>query len=746
MRTEYIVSKVRPIKKMFIIEHKDYDAFEKLFIEIQDEIDIIQNLIFVNDEELWTKPVKEFVKRSDPDIILNLSTQDDDKLSMHFGIFSVKPINDHFKIGRFGTNLSSFTRVPPILERFGPNIKDQVINVLSASTLQNTPESLMACINYGIFQKETKDLLPLTIFKKLKATFLTKNEDLIKFVFDDKRFIHLTNEIGSLAGTGQGSSIYEINYNEEGVFKRNKKYFFISEKNDFKSICYFWNIRSYYSHYDIAWFPVEFLKDISSSIDTNSIFVCFNKDVDAKIKENFNNAEIIQPERLHFSGRNERWEFFKHTQTITITDNEAIILHPSEKSFSDIGSIDAFVLETRGLREYLYPKRRNTGKLFFPKHHDQFLFENHFQRISELGMATYVLKVSLMRSEDISQLIILPTFNEIINHFFEDAGYTIKTTPKTSILEQTVNLLGSLNDLNIISMRHVFNLLVSLTPKVRTEKIVQKLLAGAGDKITSENILEIIAEIREKGAINFPSVTMTIEEIVSRTSISSTEKKKFFPILQKLYDQRVFLRGKFFSCPSCGSNLWIQIEEISRMNFCVECNNTINIPIHSNDKQNSDHFRLNQLIVRAVDQGQLSTLLLLNVFVRQKYRAFDYMSNVEILKDNILLTDIDLLIKIGKKIGIAECKSTSGFTEKQVDELIQIALTMQCDFIAFSSLIDSDSQELKDLVDNLNKKAIEIPAFIFTNQSLFNPRSDMIQKHFELSHKNEFSKGPIIIT
>lgn len=80
--------------------------------------------------------------------------------------------------------------------------------------------------------------------------------------------------------------------------------------------------------------------------------------------------------------------------------------------------------------------------------------------------------------------------------------------------------------------------------------------------------------------------------------------------------------------------------------------------------------------------------------INKKNRIFDYQSNLEVYEGKNLNTDIDLLIKIGKKIGIAECKSTSGFTESQVNELIKIASKMQCDFIAFSSLIDAIDENL----------------------------------------------------
>lgn len=746
MRNDYILTKVRPIKKIFIFENNDFQAFEKLFLEIQDEIDVIQNLIFVNDNDLWSQTNKDFVKSSDPDIILNLSTLDDNHLSLHFGIFSVKPITDHYKIGRFGTNLLSFTKLPSIIKRFNKE-EDLKFTVLSGSKLENTPESLMACINYGLFENKTKEQLPLSIFKNLEVEFLTSKEDLINSLFGtDNKFIQLTTEIGDFGGSGHGSSIYEINYNKEGLFQGTQKYIFISKQNDFKTISYFWNTRSYYPNSEIAWIPVDYIEDISAVVDKETTFICFDIEVENKIKSLFPNSIISKPSGLHFSSRNERWTFFEHSQMISTVDNEAVILHPAEKSFSDIGSMGAFVLETRGLKEFIYPKKRSIGKLFFPEHHDFAIFENQFQRISELGLSTYVLKVSPLRIEDISELIVLPTFHKVLNHLFEDVGYTIKSTPKSSILEQTINLLGGLNEINIISDKHIFDLLIILTPKVRTENTVKKLLEGAGEKITSDDVLEIIAEIREKGAVNFPSVTLTTQDILAKTTVPRNEKKNLLPILQKLYDQRIFLRGKYFQCQSCSSNLWIQMDQIKRINYCIECSNVVNIPIHLNGKQDSDYFRLNQLIVRAVDQGQLATLLLLNAFYQQKYRTFDYQSNLEVYEGKNLITDIDLLIKIGKKIGIAECKSTSGFTETQVNELIKIASKMQCDFIAFSSLIDPTRKEIKDLVAILNKKSLTIPAFIFTNQSLFNPNSNMIQKHFELRHKEDFSKGPIIVS
>jgi hypothetical protein len=88
-RIETITTKIRPIKKMFVIDLDNYDSFSHLFLKIQEDVDIMNNLLFVNDDYLWSDFTYDFVERSDPDIILNLSSLEDEKLSSHFQTFTV---------------------------------------------------------------------------------------------------------------------------------------------------------------------------------------------------------------------------------------------------------------------------------------------------------------------------------------------------------------------------------------------------------------------------------------------------------------------------------------------------------------------------------------------------------------------------------------------------------------------------------------------------------------------------------
>ena len=162
-----------------------------------------------------------------------------------------------------------------------------------------------------------------------------------------------------------------------------------------------------------------------------------------------------------------------------------------------------------------------------------------------------------------------------------------------------------------------------------------------------------------------------------------------------------------------------------------------------------DYFKLNQLIIRAIDQGQLATLLTLNFFHLQPYYGFEYLSNLEIIRDNTLITDIDLLVKIGKRIGIVECKSNDTMQEKQINELIDIAKEIKCDFVAFSTLLSSSDSKIDELVSNINtamnKKVLNIPAFIVTGDILFSQKKNKISEYFELRNRDTFITGAILL-
>jgi DNA-directed RNA polymerase subunit RPC12/RpoP len=733
-RTETIITKIRPIKKMFVIDLNDYDKFSHLFLKIQEDVDIMSNLLFVNDDYLWSDSAFDFVERSDPDIILNLSSLEDEKLSSHFRTFTVKPFTDQYKIERFCTQLISFQNKPQIFNTFNFDENEEII-VFSADKLDYTPESLFICVNYGLAEDKFLKAIELSIFKNLKIENICDLNTAVKNLFSKDKYINFLTPIIDFTSTGNGHSIYEIEYNKDNIFTDKNKYFFISEFNDFKSISYFWNIRSFYSYSNLAWLPDLFLSDITSIINKDDVFVCFANSVAKKITELYPTNKIFQPDRLYFHTKNTRWRFFEHIQTINIIDDKIEIYHPYEKSF---GSMGAFIFEIYGLKEFALPKYKKIGELFSYRQLPG--FDERFCRISSVGLAKYHLSFEPFHQfirEDLYDVVYLKKFDDIVKYIFHEANFDYSETSKTSILKQTFNIFGKIDDLSVLSDETMFNLISSLTPLIRSKKIMHKLgLSNIEQNKTEQKI----ASIRDEGGLELPNVIHTLDEFMSIAGIQKENSDKYYKLIQNIFDKNILLRGKYFDCPYCGSKVWIQLNSIKRKNRCPECNNKIDIPITG-----TDYYRLNHLIVRAVDQGQLATLLLLYFLFRQKY-YLEFISNVDVKKDSKTVTDIDLFIKLGRRIGIIESKSKSGFEERQVADLLDVALSLKCDFAGFSTLLDCNDPKVKELFNFIKKKSCNIPVFIITSDILFNPKAKMINPFFEpASFGNKYPTGPLFV-
>lgn len=740
MKSEFIQTKIRPIKKLFILNESDLSAFIRVFKEIIDEVDIVRNIIFLNNSDLWSEVNLEFIKRHDPDVILNLSDLDNEKLSDHFEIMSVNPNVDKYNIGRFGTNLFSFTTMPLIAEKFQEGWSNKVV---AFNGLRNDLHSLFGAVNFGFIENKDDLHLDLTIFRNLEIDYINSNDDIKKYIFEnEKKFINLTNGLGS--GSGGGTSIWEIDYNKDNLFEKGR-FIFVSSKDDLKAITYFWNTRATYYFSKLAWFPEDLLNEFATLVDETTCFISFTDETNLKIKNLFPSAKIINPTSYYFKGAWDRWKCFEYNQIISISDNKPIIQHPSDKCFSDIGYGGACVLEVRGLDEFIYPVRKCIGDLYAPDHHNKGMFPERFIRISGKGLSKYVLQFEPFDTTGLTVSFKLPTYEEVIKRLFEHQGYKINRTAKSSIIEQLVNLLGGIAESAVICRKDIFELLISLTPKKRTEKAIEKLFGRDVSRLDRDEILALVGKVKETGAVAFPTITMSIEQLVGKANIKSAEKIPFFHTIQNLYDKKILLRGKSFNCLNCSSIIWLPLEELSRNNFCHECGNEIQIPVYLNGKPESDFYRLNQLVVRAVDQGQLSTLLLLNYFAKQKYRVYDFFTNLEISSGDNLITDIDVLVRIGKKLGIGECKSSSGFSKKQVDEIITLALKLKFDFVLFSCLLTKEDTEIQELEQYIGSIKINIPVFIFTSNELFSESPNKFYEYFELRHAENFIKGAVLV-
>lgn len=723
MRTAYVTTRIRPIRKLFIVEPNNFESFKDILMDIANDIELIFNIFLEDNNQLSYPHIQEFVKRHAPDLIFNLSKRDNNEIEHIFNIQCISPDNVMTKITRFCTYISFISNTPSLMKKYREDSNDN--DVFCSETINtNDILSIISCINFGLYShdEEDRNLFSDSVFKDINIQKIDSIGTLKECLSVKKEsFNRLYNQINPFT-TGYGSSIWDIDYSHPKYFQT-EQHIFISSCDDLAGIFFFWNMRATYPEGNFFWLAEEALSEFSSSISPTTILISFNENIQKRIKQLGLENEIFTPDRLYFHSTSTEWNFLTHEQTINILDNESIVVsHPLEKSFSELGMGGACIFEVTGFKEFLYPNYPQLGLLFEPKNFDKQMFSEIFTHLYNNKLITYYLHFDPMQMSNLSIEFRLPNFREVIESIFHTQKYILKQTDKSSILNQLIKILGGIEQTKTICDESIFDLLIKMTPKSRIEK--------------KEKFIQEI----NNGTIELSPVIRSFKDI---TSLANHKDKIYIKnLLQHLHDKKLLLRGKHFTCEHCASNIWIPIENIARVNYCTACNNEIDIPILEEDK-----FRLNQLLIKAIDQGQLSTLILLNFFVKNSGRNVEFLSNQEVYqesKKNIAVTDIDLIVKIGNKIGFAECKSTSPFENKQIDELIKISTQMKCDFMILSSLVCKEESSLKETIDYLNTKNFDIPLFIFTKEILFNPTNINFYSYFE-KRNNQFYKGVIVL-
>ena len=742
MRTTFVTTSIRPFKKIFIVKPDDTTAFETICIALAGEIDQICNLIIPLDPFFYLDSTKEFVMRYDPDILFNLTDESDAELEERFQVKTVRPDSDNWKMAKFGTPLMEFSAIPIWSGRFGATFST---SVYATNQLLNTPESLLHSVNFGYVSDVEELYLQDTIFNDISINDTTEIQDLGESIFDhEKKFCHLTTHIGF--GEGGGSSVWEIDYNRDCYFQKGIS-IFIGSSSNLPFLYYFWNSRAYNPRSNLVWIPTELLNNLRDAISAQENVRFYVGDNSAKnlIEELFEGSSVVIVERYYFSGAKTRWQCFDHSQTAQISGDICYVQHPVEKTFFGIG-IGTFVIEVQGISECLYPVRATFWELYHPKTRDCQIFQDRFKRIGRRGLAACSINLSFDNSP-IWVEFPLPSFWQVMSHLFTSKNIEIRETPKSRLLLQLVNLIGGLENADEICQKHIFDLLCSSSPTVRTEASIKKLFPNqkADDH---ESRVETVSRAVEDGTVEVAAVFATADDLFTKAKETNTSLKKpdFLATLQTIYDRRVFLRGKHFDCPMCASKVWFPLERLSSFNYCHDCGNLINLPVHINGTTaDKDKYRLNQLLVRAIDQGQLSTLLLLNLLKKQAFRVFDYATNVEMLRGENVFSDADILFRIGKKLGIAECKSSRNFSEEQVDSMIEVVKQLNFDFGIFSCLLSASCPELAESVKYIRSKNLDFPILIITQEVLFSSEKVKLYRYLEVLITEKFRTGPVVI-
>ena len=747
-----VMTLVRPIRKLFVIENGDITTFARLVGFCSEDLNGIRTLILINDERLFSENTIALVHSHDPDVILNYSQANDQALYDCFRILVRRMNHSPRELRAYKTHLATVQQYPAVLQNMfayqGKNLKldDTTYAIIRGdgkekddedddSALPSTAEDLSFAINCGSVDGAFLKLRKFGVFRDLNIEPPTSWQQLITAVRDDDLFIQLSTHF---VGNGTMSSIWEIDRNVERSFY-DKRTVIIGSRNDLRSLTYFWNERASYERCKIVWLPAEeadSYTDLLGDFDQYCLF-----DSAAGIpqlervlasKTKIDCAVYYFPEML-FS------DSFSAMQVLQQSGPKIQLSHPAAKLFSRISH---YMFEVRGLAEDVWPVSAALGEMFISEHSKT---GSHYfgSRISKSGFATSTGQFNVFEDEDLFINLILPDKGAMFKEFFRDHQLELRETRGTKVIDRIISLVGGVANLEVFAHGEIFELLVKLTPR-RTERIIKELQKNTSSDLSGANLKSLLT--------NLPGLTapraVAADELEGYVPGGVRDKADFYAQVESLYQNKVLLRGKSFSCPQCDGQLWFALENIKAENKCYRCDHPVIIPAYLDNRALADSFRVNELILNAVDQGVLPVLLTLYFLARQRFVAQKYIFDCEVAVEgeSQCFAELDIIFTLGRMIGVGEIKADRGFETEQVNRLIEIAQQIGARVLLFSTLKVRSSNEVRALYDHLQNRHLSMPALILPREVLFFSDDPInISKYFEVGLDNLFVSGPIIL-
>ena len=353
-----VTTKVRPIKKLFIIEQHDFSRLIEIIKLVSDEIDGLSNLILLNDDKLFSKNTLNFVYSHDPDVVINYSKCSFETLRQQFRIDVFDGIIDEYAIKHFSTPLRIWDTIPPSMKSW---VTDEECEVYSTFQCSDNPLDFFFTLHFGLAPEQPTERFETSIFKNTQLLPVDSLETFHEFIFPshENNYLYISRLSSSM---GNGGSIWEIDHNPDRYFD-NKPTLIIGDLSSLESAIYFWNMRATYPRNETLWFPIELLVEadqIKSEEYLKRFDYCcvFGKGQEVYDKLTQLNTSLIQlpSNDYYFRGYSDGWLAFTHTQNVAVVDEKIRVLHPSDRLFSTSGWNLNFVLEVRGLNDTVLPK------------------------------------------------------------------------------------------------------------------------------------------------------------------------------------------------------------------------------------------------------------------------------------------------------------------------------------------------------------------------------------------------------
>lgn len=152
-----IITKIRPIKKLCIIEENDLDRLIQIIKVYSMEVTGILNLILINNEKLYHSNTIDFIQRHDPDVIVNYSLCENDKLRSLFKTLVINKEDKKFHLDTIATGIEILDNVRAASQRMYDEEIKIVKDIYTNFDTHIDPKNIVYYLNFGLVDKCLKD-------------------------------------------------------------------------------------------------------------------------------------------------------------------------------------------------------------------------------------------------------------------------------------------------------------------------------------------------------------------------------------------------------------------------------------------------------------------------------------------------------------------------------------------------------------------------------------------------------------
>ena len=156
-----IKTKIRPVKKLFLIEPDDIKQFVEIIHSVSMEIAGLSNPILTNDQNLFAENTIQFINRHDPDVVINYTSLNDDDITKCYRIPSFSGKLRDSALKSLSTPFCIVDNLPYPL-KFKEHEEIKVYSCFRKSIDTSAPFSLMSLLHFGIADEDYEDTLSTT--------------------------------------------------------------------------------------------------------------------------------------------------------------------------------------------------------------------------------------------------------------------------------------------------------------------------------------------------------------------------------------------------------------------------------------------------------------------------------------------------------------------------------------------------------------------------------------------------------